>query len=64
MNTVIPHPRTHASAADHQAVAARVAGLTGAQSQLVLQYLAGLSPADVDRAISVLEALQPGQDPR
>ena len=44
--------------ADPQAIRARVASLTDAESQQVLQYLAGLSPGTVDMAISTIKALQ------
>jgi hypothetical protein len=46
--------------ADPQAISARVASLTDAESQQVLQYLAGLSPGTVDMAISTIKALQGG----
>ena len=41
-----------------QALSAQVASLTDAESQQVLQYLAGLSPGTVDMAISTIKALQ------
>jgi hypothetical protein len=44
--------------ADLQAISSRVASLTDAESQQVLQYLAGLSPGTVDMAISTIEALR------
>ena len=47
---------------DPEAVAARVATLTDAESQQVLQYLAGFSPVEVDMAIAAVKALQPHQD--
>lgn len=53
-----------ASAVEPEAVTLRVAALTDAESQLVLQYLAGLSPVTVDTAINAIEALRPHQDPR
>ena len=52
------------SAGDPEAVTARVAALTDAESQQVLQYLAGFSPAAVDMAISAVKAPQLQQDPR
>jgi hypothetical protein len=47
-----------AGAVEPEAVALRVAALTDAESQLVLQYLAGLSPATVDTAINAIKGLQ------
>jgi hypothetical protein len=41
-----------------QALSARVASLNDAESQQVLQFLAGLSPGTVDMAISTIKALQ------
>ena len=64
MTTGLQHPCDLASAGDPEAVTARVAALTGAESQQVLQYLAGLSPVTVDMAISAVKALQPHRDPR
>jgi len=46
------------SAADPDAVTLRVAALTDAESQRVLQFLAGLSPAEVDLAIDTVTSLQ------
>jgi hypothetical protein len=46
--------------ADLRAIGVRVASLTDAESQQVLQYLAGLSPGTVDMAISRVKALQGG----
>jgi hypothetical protein len=43
---------------DPEAVAVRVATLTDAESQQVLQYLAGFSPVEVDMAITAVKALQ------
>jgi hypothetical protein len=64
MITGLQSPRGLTSPADHEAVTLRVAALTDAQSQQVLQFLAGLSPAVVDMAITAIEALQPGPDQR
>ena len=50
-----PGPRV---SADPQALSAWVASLTDAESQQVLQFLAGLSPGTVDMAISTIKALQ------
>ena len=47
---------------DPEAVAARVATLTDAESQQVLQYLAGFSPVAVDIAIAAVKARQPHRD--
>jgi hypothetical protein len=44
--------------ADPQTLSARVASLTDAESQQVLQFLAGLSPGTVDMAISTVKVLQ------
>jgi hypothetical protein len=46
------------------AVSRRVASLTDAESQQVLQYLAGFSPDTVDKAISMIKALQHQGEPR
>jgi len=51
----VPGPRVPA---DPQALSMRVASLTDAESQRVLQFLAGLSPGTVDMAISTVKALQ------
>jgi hypothetical protein len=64
MTTGLWHPGDLASAGDPEAVAARVAALTDAESQQVLQYLAGLSPVTVDVAISTVKALRLHADPR
>jgi hypothetical protein len=48
--------------ADPQTLSGRVASLTDAESQQILQFLAGLSPDDVDVAISTIKALQ--REPR
>jgi len=45
-------------------VALRVAALTDAESQQVLQYLAGFNPAAVDAAISAVKSLQLHRDRR
>jgi hypothetical protein len=55
----IPGPRV---SADPQTVSLRVASLTDAESQQVLQYLAGASPDTVDLAITTIKALQ--REPR
>jgi hypothetical protein len=39
-------------------VSRRVASLTDAESQQVLQYLAGFSPDTVNKAIAAIKALQ------
>jgi hypothetical protein len=44
--------------AEPQTLSVRVASLTDAESQQVLQFLAGLSPGTVDMAISTIKALQ------
>ena len=64
MTSGLQHSRDLASISDPEAVTARVAALTDAESQQVLQYLAGLSPVTVDMAISAVKALQPHRDPR
>lgn len=51
------------SVGDPDAVTLRVAALTDAESQQVLQYLAGFSPETVDMAISAVKALQLHPDP-
>jgi len=48
--------------ADPDAVTLRVAALTDAESQRVLQFLAGLSPAEVDMAIDAVTSLQLHRD--
>jgi hypothetical protein len=58
------HPRDPAAVGDPGAVTARVAALTDAESQQVLQYLAGLSPVTVDMAISTIKTLQLHRDSR
>jgi hypothetical protein len=58
------HPCDPAAVGDPDAVTARVAALTDAESQQVLQYLAGLSPVTVDMAISAIKTLQLHRDPR
>jgi len=50
------------SSGDPEAVAVRVATLTDAESQQVLQYLAGFSPVAVDMAIAAVKALQLHRD--
>lgn len=52
---ITPRP---AGSADPQVLSARVAALTDAESQQVLQFLAGLSPGDVHVAIATIKALQ------
>ena len=52
------------SVCDPDAVTLRVAALTDAESQQVLQFLAGFSPVTVDMAISAVKALQLHRDPR
>jgi len=52
-----PTPRL-AGHAEPESVGERVASLTDAESQQVLQYLAGFSPHTVDMAISVVKELQ------
>jgi hypothetical protein len=47
---------------DPEAVTVRVATLTDAESQQVLQYLAGFSPVAVDMAIAAVKALQLHRD--
>jgi hypothetical protein len=64
MTTGLRNPSGRAAAGDPDAVTARVAALTDAESQQVLQYLAGLSPVTVDMAISTIKALQLHRDPR
>lgn len=51
------------SAGDPDAVALRVAALTDAESQQVLQYLAGFIPAAVDQAINAVKSFQLRPDP-
>lgn len=51
------------SVGEPEVVSSRVATLTDAESQQVLQYLAGLSPVAVDMAISAVKALQLRRDP-
>ena len=58
MTTGLQRPRDLADVGDPEAVTARVAALTDAESQQVLQYLAGLSPVTVDMAISAVKALR------
>ena len=66
MTAGLQRPSDLAGAGDPEAVTARVAALTDAESQQVLQYLAGISPvaAAVDMAISAVKALQLHRDPR
>jgi hypothetical protein len=52
-----------AGAGDPEAVTMRVATLTDAESQQVLQYLAGFNPAAVDMAIAAVRAMQLHRDP-
>jgi hypothetical protein len=51
-----------AGSGDPEAVAVRVATLTDAESQQVLQYLAGFTPVAVDMAIAAVKALQLHRD--
>jgi hypothetical protein len=64
VTTGLRHPSGRAAVGDPAAVTARVAALSDAESQLVLQYLAGLSPVTVDMAITAIKALQLHRDPR
>ena len=64
MTTGLQRPYEPASIGDTEAITARVAALTDAESQQVLQYLAGFSPAAVDTAISAVKARQLHRDPR
>jgi hypothetical protein len=57
MTTFDPFPVPRASA-DPRTLSVRVTSLTDAESQQVLQFLAGLSPDIVDMAISTIKALQ------
>ena len=52
------------SVCDPDTVALRVAALTDAESQQVLQYLAGFNPAAVDLAINAIKSLQLDRDRR
>jgi hypothetical protein len=63
MTTRFQRPCETTSVGDPDAVTSRVAALTDAESQQVLQYLAGFSPAMVDMAISAVTALQIHRDP-
>jgi len=56
------HPCAPTSVDDHDAVAMRVAALTDAESQQVLQYLAGFNPGAVNAAISAVKSLQLHRD--
>ena len=64
MTTAFQRSCGPASSGDPEAVAARVATLTDAESQQVLQYLAGFSPVEVDMAIAAVKALQLHRDSR
>jgi hypothetical protein len=64
MTTGLQRPCDPASIGDPEAVTARVAALTDAESQQVLQYLAGFSPVAVEMAISAVKARQLHRDPR
>ena len=62
MTTGLQRSCDPASCGDPEAVAVRVATLTDAESQQVLQYLAGFTPVAVDMAIAAVKALQLHRD--